>query len=120
MRKVLLIDDDPVQLSVREKVLRGAGMEVDVATNADSALALARSGPGNDIGVVLTDHIMPGVSGAEFVRRLRQVNPSVPVVVITGMPEADQEYAGLDVHFRPKPFPPVELIALVRRLLAAA
>jgi DNA-binding response OmpR family regulator len=113
----LLIDDDPLQLRVREAVLREAGLEVDVATTAESALALLRSGTGSGIGAIVTDHIMPRASGADFVRVLRKVKPDVPVIVISGMAEAEDEYVGLDVSFRTKPCPPLELIELVRNSL---
>jgi DNA-binding response OmpR family regulator len=115
--RVLLIDDDPLQLKVREAVLRDAGLQVDVATTAESALALLRSDDGNSVGTIVTDHIMPRTSGAVFVRKLREIKPKVPVVVISGMAEAEDEYQGLDVIFRTKPCPPRELIALVRELL---
>jgi DNA-binding response OmpR family regulator len=115
LRRILLIDDSPLQLRVREAVLRGAGFEVCIATTAESAYALLRSEPlSATIGTIVTDHILPGASGAEFVRRLRQVKPDVPVIVITGLPEVESEYDGLNVIFRQKPCPPAELIALVR------
>ncbi len=115
MRRILLIDDSPLQLRVREAVLRDAGFEVCIATTAETAHALLRSeGVGSSIGVIVTDHILPGASGAEFVRQLRRINAEVPVIVITGLPEVETEYAGLNVIFRQKPCPPPELIALVR------
>lgn len=117
LSRILLIDDDPLQLRVREAVLRDAGMEVYVATTAESALALLKSGVGPTIGVVVTDHIMPGCSGAVFVRALREVKPEIPVMVISGMPEAEDEYQDMDIVFRAKPLPPPQLIELVRELL---
>jgi CheY-like chemotaxis protein len=114
-KTVLLVDDNPIQLSARQMVLKQAGLEVQVATSADSALALLRSlSQTENIGAVVTDHIMPNATGSEFVRLLREVNPQVPVIVISGMPEAQQEYEGLDVSFRQKPCPPAELIQLVQ------
>lgn len=112
--RVLLIDDDPLQLRVREAVLRDAGLQVDVATTAETALAFLRTEAGNRIGTIVTDHIMPGASGAVFVRALRELKPEVPVIVISGMAEAEDEYDGLGVFFRTKPCPPSELISLVR------
>ena len=112
-----MIDDDPLQLRVREAVLRDAGIQVDVATTAESALALLRAESGRNIGVIVTDHIMPGATGDVFVRALRDLKPDVPVIVISGMAEAEDEYAGLDVLFRTKPCPPLELIGLVRQCL---
>ena len=113
MWQVLLIDDNALQLGVRETVLRNAGLSVVVATTAESALASLRI-LGERISLIITDHIMPGCNGTEFVRRLRQENRWVPVVVLSGLPEAESEYDGLDVVFRQKPVPPLELIALVR------
>lgn len=118
MKQVLLLDDNSAQLMVRELVLRKGGMETHVASNAQSALALLRSTPGQEIGVVVTDHIMPGMDGAEFVRQLRSFNADIPVIVISGMAEAEQEYADLSVMFRTKPCEPEDLIALVRTTLS--
>lgn len=121
MATVLLIDDDPVQLRVREAVLHKAGFETHIATTAQSALALLRSdATGSRIGAIITDHIMPETSGAEFVRVLRRHNASVPVIVITGLAEAEADYAGLNVVFRHKPCPPEELISLVHATLHPA
>lgn len=117
MRQVLLVDDNPLQLSVREAVLRRAGFHVAIATNAESALATLRI-LDRRIGVVVTDHVMPGCSGSEFIRRLRAENDWVPVIALSGMPEAFGEYEGLNVTFRQKPLPPPELIGLVRAALA--
>jgi len=117
-RQVLLVDDNAAQLTVRELVLRSAKIECQIATSAQSALALLRSEHGqNSIGVVITDHLMPGMDGVEFVRQLRSFNPQIPVIVISGLPDADVEYAGLSITFRIKPCEPDDLIALVQQSL---
>jgi DNA-binding NtrC family response regulator len=113
LRQVLLIDDNPLQLTVREAILRDAGFQVSVATTADSALATLRGSP-DRVGVVVTDHIMPGCTGSELVQQIRKLNAWLPVVVLSGLPEAETEYQDLNVVFRSKPFPPAELIELVR------
>ncbi len=118
MKHALLLDDNIAQLTVRELVLRQASIESHVATNAQSALALLRSEAGRaKIGTVITDHLMPGMDGVEFVRQLRSFNEEVPVIVISGLPDADVEYAGLNVIFRVKPCDPEDLIALVKSAL---
>ena len=114
--KILVIDDDPLQLQVRAAVLRGAGFEVQLAGTADEALARLRFCSPTDIDVVVTDHILPGASGAVFVNQLRAIEPNIPVVVVSGMPSAVDEYDGLNVHFRQKPCPAPQLIALVQEL----
>lgn len=116
MRQILLIDDDALQLSIRESVLRGAGFQVTIATTAESALATLRA-LGDRIGLVITDHVMPACSGTELVRMIRSETGWVPIIVLSGMAEASGEYEGLDVTFRLKPLPPPELIELVRSAL---
>jgi DNA-binding NtrC family response regulator len=118
MKQALLLDDNTAQLTIRELVLRQAQVESHVATKAQSALALLRSTPGREkIGVVITDHFMPDMDGVDFVRELRTFNPDVPVIVISGLADAEPEYANLDVIFRTKPCDPEELISLVRKAL---
>ena len=118
MKQALLLDDNTVQLTIREMVLRRAEVESHVATKAQSALALLRSDPGqNNIAAVITDHLMPDMDGVDFVRELRSFNREVPVIVISGLPDAEQEYAGLNVIFRAKPCDPEDLISLVKTAL---
>ena len=118
MKQALLLDDNAAQLTIRELVLRQAKVESHVATKAQSALALLRSTPGREkIGVVITDHFMPDMDGVEFVRELRSFNDEVPVIVISGLSEAESEYDGLNVVFRTKPCDPEDLISLVRSAL---
>lgn len=119
LNQVLLVDDNPVQLSVREAVLQKAGFQASIATNAESALVTLRV-LRDGIGVIVTDHLMPGCGGPELVRRIRAENDWIPVIVLSGLPEAHSEYEGLEVVFRAKPLPPPELIELVRSSLAEA
>jgi DNA-binding NtrC family response regulator len=119
LNQVLLIDDNPLQLSVREAVLRKAGFQVSIATTAENALATLRV-LRDHIGVVVTDHLMPECSGSELVRQIRASNDWLPVIVLSGLAEAEAEYEGLQVVFRAKPLPPPELIELVRSSLALA
>ena len=119
LNQVLLIDDNPLQLKVREAVLRNGGFQVAVATTAVSALALLHS-LADCIGVVVTDHVMPEHGGSELVRAIRAENNWLPIIVLSGLPEAMAEYEGLDVVFRVKPLPPAELIELVQTGLRQA
>ncbi len=121
MKQVLLLDDDPAQLSVRQLLLlRIGGIESQIATNARSALALLRSDFGRaTIGVVITDHIMPEMDGPVFVRQLRAFDQEIPVIVMSGMAEADAAYEGLDVVFLMKPCEPEDLIFRVKAALNA-
>jgi DNA-binding NtrC family response regulator len=117
--QVLLIDDNPLQLSLRETILRNAGFDVSIATTADSAMAVLRI-MRERIGLIVTDHFMPACSGSEFVRQVRADNLWLPVIVLSGLADTVSEYEDLDVVFRTKPLPAAELIHLVGSLLAGA
>jgi DNA-binding NtrC family response regulator len=117
MLQVLMVDDDPGQLRIREIILRNAGLTSILAADAVSALACLRS-TGAEIGVLVTDHNLPGGSGAELVREARLIAPSLPVIVLTGMPGVEPEYEGLEVTFCFKPLPPNDLIGAIQRLLS--
>jgi DNA-binding response OmpR family regulator len=69
------------------------------------------------IDAVITDHIMPGMTGAQFVRELRKTQPDLPIMVISGLEEAEQEYAGMNVRFLLKPLSPDLLLANLRYLI---
>lgn len=118
MSEILVIDDNPMQLIVREAVLCGAGFSVVTASSAEQALEFLRDAKASSgLRAILTDHVLPGASGDAFVRELRDFSPSVPVLVITGMDEAEPEYEGLGVIFLHKPCAPEDLIAEVRRAI---
>jgi CheY-like chemotaxis protein len=115
---ILLIDDNAVQAAVRQTVLRRAGYFVIAVLNPLRALEQFQA---NDfpaeIKLVITDHLMPGMTGSEFVRELRKDHPKLPVLVISGLDEAEDEYCDLGVLFRLKPLPPDHLLASVHRLV---
>ncbi len=118
MLQVLLIDDSPLQLQVRRAVLQESGFSVATATTAEEALAQLRDPEcAARFGVIITDHILPGDSGAVFVRQLRSLQSQVPVIVVTGLAEAEEEYTDLNVTFLHKPCPPEELIRQVGQFL---
>jgi CheY-like chemotaxis protein len=116
---ILLLDDNAVQAATRQTILRRAGYFVIAALNPVRALEQFQS---NDfpaeIQLVITDHLMPGMTGAEFVRALRKLQPNLPVMVISGLEEAEEQYAGLNVLFRMKPLLPDSLLASVQSLIA--
>lgn len=117
MSQVLIVDDDATQLRIRAAILRNEGLVVHVASNVDEALALVHSLEGQ-IGVVVTDHHLPGRNGTELVRELREFMPALPVLVLSGMPGIDDQYEGLNASVFLKPFPPEQFILMVQSFLA--
>ena len=115
---LLLIDDNAVQAATRQTILKRAGYFVIAALNPARALEQFQTGEfPSEINLVITDHLMPGMNGSEFVRILRKTHPRMPVLVISGLEEAEREYAGLNVTFRMKPLLPDNLLATVGRLV---
>ncbi len=119
MPTILLIDDDETQLRLRETVLREAGFAVRTASTPEQAfLSLRDPHFAGSFGLIITDHIMPGAGGSVFVRELRKLSPQVPVLVVSGLAEAEDEYSTLGVSFLNKPCQPSDLIRRVRAEMA--
>lgn len=117
---LLLIDDNAVQAATRQAILRRAGYFVVAALSPKRALdQLQRNEFQQEIGLVITDHFMPEMTGAEFVRSLRKTHLDLPVLVISGMDDIEDQYEGLNVSFRLKPLPPENLLSTVQTLLTA-
>src|SRR4051812_1309988 len=77
---VLVVDDEPSNLASIEKIFQRDGMRVLTADGAKTALEVMRS---HRVQVVLTDLMMPGVSGLELLRALKQLAPDTEVVMMT-------------------------------------
>jgi two-component system cell cycle sensor histidine kinase/response regulator CckA len=110
---VLVVDDDRDIRVVLERLLSRAGFRVVLAAEGAAALDALASHPA--ISLVLTDLIMPGMSGHELVTRLRELGRAIPVVVMTGYaPNGLGEDAR---HLLAKPFTANDLLAVVRRAI---
>jgi len=115
---VLLIDDSAIQAATRQAVLRRAGYFVIAALDPVRVLEQLRHDKFPvPVGAAITDHVMPGMSGAEFVRELRRTHPTLPVMVISGEEDAEWEYAGMNVRFLVKPLMPDLLLLNLREVL---
>jgi len=88
LRKVLVVDDDPVIGKSFDRVLSGKGYAVITAANGEEALTKLAA---EDYDVVFTDIKMPGMNGLEVAERVKAKKPWTPVVIITGFGTAEQE-----------------------------
>ncbi len=118
--QLLLVDDEPGLREAVQAYLEDSGFTVDVASNAQEGLELARQKLPD---LVITDIMMPQVDGYQFLQQLRD-DPqfkALPVIFLTarGMTsDRIQGYnAGCDAYL-PKPFDPDELVAIVTNLLS--
>jgi CheY-like chemotaxis protein len=112
---VLLVDDEPlVRLSTAEG-LRELGYEVREVGTAAEALEALRLGLDPD--AIITDHMMPGMSGAQLAAELRTLRPGLPVLMITGYANLPPEQTrGLRVLA--KPFRQADLATALAEMLA--
>ena len=119
---VLLIEDDDAVREFAREVLRSRGWRVVEAPGPAEALAICTEGT-EAFDVVVTDVVMPGLSGGELADRLEVLRPGVPVLFISGYADVDvigrgQLRAGRQLLS--KPFTGAELAYRVQELFAAA
>jgi len=118
---VLLADDDPVVRQVIRLLLELQGDTVIEAEDGTQAVARAEAHAG-PIHLLLTDVMMPGLTGPEVCDVIRQQRPDLPTLFISGyFPEAVFPDRRLPAHaaFLSKPFMPDELAEVVERLIGA-
>ncbi|THB75256.1 MAG: PAS domain S-box protein [Desulfobacteraceae bacterium] len=88
--RVLLVDDEETLLHVLERILSNQGYEVEA--HADSRQALASfKGKSDYFDLVVTDQVMPEMTGSELVSRIRELNSHIPVILLTGFNEVRLE-----------------------------
>jgi two-component system response regulator HydG len=112
--RILVIDDDQAVRDSMARMLRGAGYNVETADTGEDGVAAAR---GNVYDVILSDMRMPGISGLEVLRRLREHRVDSAFIVMTGFGTVDTAVEAMKlgaVDFVQKPFLRDELLLRVR------
>lgn len=126
MANILIVDDDPaVQITIR-LLLERAGHHITVAGDGRQGLALFEAG---QFDLLFLDIFMPGMDGLETMRRIRMLQPAIPIIVISGRSITPDAYAEPDflkmatklgaVASLQKPFRPDALLAAVNGCLKA-
>jgi DNA-binding response OmpR family regulator len=109
---ILVADDNPAFADLLRATLEEAGYEVVTASTGLAAVSCLAN---NEIDAAVLDVLMPGISGDAVAERLRQLDPELPVLLMTG---ADSTFvAGSGLPVLRKPFPQDELVAAVHRLV---
>jgi EAL domain-containing protein (putative c-di-GMP-specific phosphodiesterase class I) len=115
--RVLLVDDDVAIRRAFTRLLESVGLTVDAAENGISASQKAAT----SYDVVLSDIAMPGLDGVALLKRIRQFDLDVPVVLMTGQPQLDSAMQAIELgafKYLAKPVPLAQLLDVVREALA--
>ena len=91
---ILCVDDEKIPLVLRKSVLEKFGYEVLAAQSGAEALQILAAGP---VDLVLTDLLMPGLSGTDLARQVKQSKPRLPVVLFSGVNEIPEDAACADL-----------------------
>jgi CheY-like chemotaxis protein len=116
---ILVVDDNLMVLELITDVLKDAGYSVHAASSPRNALEVAGQLP-KQISLLLTDLIMPGMSGNELFEQLSQLQPDLKVMYVSGYASKVHVRGGCledGVNFLPKPFTRQELLERVQKLI---
>jgi CheY-like chemotaxis protein len=114
-KRILCVDDDPATLSARKLLLEDGGYSVVTASSGREALALLAAGLVVDL--VLLDYIMPGMTGDELARALRQQYPELLLVIISAVGQLPPELIKISDASHQKGQDPESLLATVAKVL---
>lgn len=115
--RILCVDDDPLMGRALDGMMREMGFEPTIADSAYAALSILRS---QDIDLVLTDQQMPGLSGLDLLRMIREEGRDTPVILLTAYGSVENAVTALHAgaaHYLTKPADPAELQRLISDIL---
>src|SRR5687767_1249665 len=115
--RILIVDDDHGQRSLLETFLRAQGYETQSAASGEAALQLLRE---QNFAMLISDVRMPGMSGIETLRRVRQKHLDLPVLLVTAFADIRSAVTAMRdgaVNYLAKPIDLDELMASVRLAL---
>ena len=117
---ILLVEDEPQVRAMESCILADQGYDILQAANGEEALQVCQANQDQDIQLLITDMVMPRMSGDELITELSSRRPEIKFLVVSGYAENTLErsvVARSDVHFMQKPFKPMELAETVRDIL---
>lgn len=104
--KVLFVDDDPLVLMSTKAMIEDLGHRVVTANSGDEALTVISDHV--DVDLVITDHIMPSMTGTELARHIARLDPALPVIIASGFTD-NPTLTTVITQRLPKPFNQLEL-----------
>jgi two-component system cell cycle sensor histidine kinase/response regulator CckA len=119
---ILLVEDEDAVRALAESVLRRQGYTVLCAANGGEALLICER-PHVHVDLIITDVVMPQLSGPDLIRRLKLLRPALKVLYVSGYTSGALQHAEATASgaaFLQKPFTPQALLRKAREVLAAA
>ena len=115
--RVLLVEDDPATAQSLQMMLESENMVVDATDLGEDGLEIGKL---YDYDIIILDLMLPDIDGIEVLRRLRDARVETPVLILSGLTEADNKVKGLGTgadDYLTKPFDKAELMARIQAIV---
>lgn len=115
---ILVVEDEPVVVEAARKILTAEGFKVDAVQDGESVIQKLKEQ--NHYKLILSDLMLPKLSGFDLLAQVKKTHPEIPIIVITGYATLDNAITSFKMgafDFIPKPFDVEELLAVVQRAL---
>jgi two-component system cell cycle response regulator CtrA len=115
--RVLLVEDDPVTAQSLQMMLESENMVVDSTDLGEEGLEIGKL---YEYDIIILDLMLPDIDGIEVLRRLRDARVETPVLILSGLSEADDKVRGLGTgadDYLTKPFDKAELMARIQAIV---
>lgn len=119
--RVMLVEDNPHLNQLLRKVLENSGLAVESFDRATTAWK-SLTGSNGTFDLVVTDQVMPDMSGIELARKLRDRKPGIPILIISGYAaetDFEAQLEELKIPLLPKPFSTTDFVEQIRELLTS-
>jgi two-component system cell cycle response regulator CtrA len=115
--RVLLVEDDPTTIQSLQMMLESEKMVVDATDLGEDGLEIGKL---YDYDIIILDLMLPDIDGIEVLRRLRDARVETPVLILSGLTDADDKVKGLGTgadDYLTKPFNKAELMARIQAIV---
>jgi len=113
-KTILCVDDHEQSLSIRKLILETRGYRVIACTTGEQALEAFRAG---GVDLVLTDLVMPGMSGNDLVEHIKQISPATPIILFSGQVKMYDQNTLADIFLPKGMYSAAELLERIRLML---
>lgn len=116
--RILLVEDEDAVRMFSTRALVNKGYDVLAAEHGEAALTLMEDAENANIDLLITDVMMPGIDGPTLATKMREKNPTLKIVFISGYTEDKlKDYMGEGIYFLPKPFTLKQLAAKIKDVI---